>query len=76
MKRHIFIERSLQGLIGSRVAEKSDGHSQKGFTLVELLITIALIVIVAAIAIPSFFGYSMNTNLKSAARISKLISLT
>ena len=68
MKRHILIERLLEGLIGSRVAKKKDGHGQKGFTLVELLVTIALILIVAAIAIPSYFGYSMNTNLKSAAR--------
>jgi prepilin-type N-terminal cleavage/methylation domain-containing protein len=68
MKRQILIERSLQGLIKSGVANKRDGHAQKGFTLVELLITIALIVIVAAIAIPSYFGYSLNTSLKSAAR--------
>jgi len=68
VKRHILIERLLPGLIGSRVAEKREGHWQKGFTLVELLITITLILIVAAIAIPSYFGYSMNTNLKSAAR--------
>jgi len=68
MKRHILIERSFPGLIGSRVAKKKDGHPPKAFTLVELLVTLALIVIVAAIAIPYFFGYSLNTNLKSAAR--------
>ena len=68
MKKHILIERSLPGLIGSKAAKKRDRHWQKGFTLVELLITIALIPIIATIAIPSYFGYSMNTNLKSAAR--------
>jgi prepilin-type N-terminal cleavage/methylation domain-containing protein len=55
-------------LIKSGVAKKRDGHAQKGFTLVEILITIVLIAIVAAIAVPSFFGYSLNTNLKAAAR--------
>ena len=68
MKKRNLIERPLQDLIGSKAAKKRDGHWQKGFTLVEILVTIALIVIVAAIALPSYFGYSMNTNLKSAAR--------
>jgi type IV fimbrial biogenesis protein FimT len=68
MKRHIFIERSLEGLIGSKKAKEKDKHSQKGFTLVELLITIVLIAIIFAIGIPSYSRYSLNTNLKSAAR--------
>ena len=68
MKGHISTERSLRGLIGRRIAKKNGRHSRKGFTLVELMVTIALIAIVGAIAIPSYFGYSLNTNLKSAAR--------
>lgn len=41
---------------------------QKGFSLVEVLITIAIIIIVAAIAIPMLQGYAINRNLRSAAR--------
>jgi len=42
--------------------------SQKGVTLVELMITITLIILIASIAAPPFFGYAINMNLKSAAR--------
>lgn len=39
-----------------------------GFTMVELLITLVLLGIVTAIAIPSFRGWVDNSNLKAAAR--------
>ena len=39
-----------------------------GFSLVELIITIVLLGIVAAIAVPSYRGWAANTNLKGAAR--------
>lgn len=39
-----------------------------GFTMVELLITLVLVGIVMAIAIPSFRGWVDNSNLKAAAR--------
>jgi prepilin-type N-terminal cleavage/methylation domain-containing protein len=43
-------------------------NGQRGYSLVEILITIAILIILAAIAIPSFQGYVINTNLKSAGR--------
>jgi type II secretion system protein H len=42
--------------------------SRKGFTLVELMIVIALLAIVATIAGLSLHAYTLNRNLKSAAR--------
>ena len=42
--------------------------SRKGFTLVELMITIAVLAIVAAIGGLSLHAYTLNRNLKSAAR--------
>jgi Tfp pilus assembly protein PilE len=68
MKRHIFLGRSLQGFMGTKIAKKNDGHAQRGFALVGLLIAIIVIVIIATIAAPSYFGHSRNTNLKAADR--------
>jgi prepilin-type N-terminal cleavage/methylation domain-containing protein len=39
-----------------------------GFSLIELMIVIALISIVSAIAVPMWQRYAANTNLKTAAR--------
>lgn len=40
----------------------------KGFSLTELMVVIALIAIVGMIAVPAFNHYSINSNLKTAAR--------
>lgn len=42
--------------------------NNKGFTLIELIITIAILGIVLAIAAPNFTRYRDNTNLREAAR--------
>ena len=44
------------------------GHQPGGFTAVEVLIVIAILMAMAAVAIPNFSGWASNQRLKSAAR--------
>jgi len=45
------------------------GRGASGFSMVELLITLVLLGIVMAIAVPSYRGWVDNSNLKGAARM-------
>lgn len=42
--------------------------NQKGFSLVELMIVIAILAILAAVAVPSLQRFAINSDLRSAAR--------
>lgn len=43
-------------------------NTHRGFTMVELLVTIAMIAILTAFAVPNFMGWLPNYRLKSAAQ--------
>src|SRR5690348_7206314 len=43
-----------------------DRHSQRGFTLFELMLSIALMAVLMAVAVPSFRQYTANTRTSAA----------
>lgn len=57
----------MNGRIGSRAKEPAALVGQGGVTLIELMVTIAIFAIVLGIAVPSFTGAMLDSNLKSYA---------
>ena len=51
-----------------QIAMKKDEKSRQRLTLIEILTAIVFLTIIAAIAIPSYTGYSSNIKLKAAAK--------
>jgi prepilin-type N-terminal cleavage/methylation domain-containing protein len=51
-----------------RRRKKGSPSTHKGFTLIESVIVVFIVIILAALAIPSFQRFAANGNLKAAAR--------
>ena len=65
---------NLQGERSEMISKLRNSKKQKGFTLIELMIVVAIIGILAAVAIPAFMKYIKKSKTSEARQFVKKIS--
>ena len=62
-------------MISTRFIDESEAKTARGFTLVEVLVILAIVAALTAIAVPAYQGYMDNVRLSSVRKDMALISI-
>lgn len=74
MKNYKRMLKSKMEALESRAAELKSIKGKKGFTLIELIVVMAIIGILVLLAAPQFVGYTKDANASAVTQDSKVLS--